>query len=340
MVETFIVTGAHGYIGSHICVELMEIGFNVIGIDSDSRSNPSAVEKLHAYENYRSLSIDLSQSFSLPLELVGLEVSVIHCAGFKDVVESLKKPFLYFENNLTATINLIDALKGYRLKDFVFSSTAAVYDPAAMLPLWENSRIAPKHPYGKSKLCAELVIESVVPCVFPQARIWILRYFNPVGCSEWWVPNLNADECRSLQDQLAWCVTTGATLQIFRSTGASESCVRDFLSITELIQCHIQCCLQKDISLVESPVYLNVGTGRGIAVHELISEISKDIQLGLKWEFADHRAGEVSASYGGVKKLKNLFGWTPRSNLVGLSQDIIGYARQAKVPLNSGSGSK
>ncbi len=181
-----LVTGGAGYIGSHTCAELLQADYEVVVADNLSNSSIIAIDRI---EQITSKSVHFHEVDLLDKK--GLETifqthtidAVIHFAGFKAVGESVEKPLAYYHNNLTGTLNLLDVMGNFQVKNIVFSSSATVYGNPASLPITEDFPLHVTNPYGRTKL----MIEEILQDLHHSDREWniaLLRYFNPVGAHE------------------------------------------------------------------------------------------------------------------------------------------------------------
>ena len=184
---TILLTGGAGYIGSHICVELANAGYNIVILDNLSNSSE---ESIHRVEKITGKKIAFYKVDLLDAEAVN-EVfekekidAVIHLAGLKAVGESVKKPLEYYHNNITGTLVLIDSMRKHNVKNFVFSSSATVYGTPKTVPITEDFPVGnTTNPYGETKLMIERILTDYQKAN-TDFNIVILRYFNPVGAHE------------------------------------------------------------------------------------------------------------------------------------------------------------
>lgn len=182
--KTILVTGGAGYIGSHTVVDLLENNYNVVIIDNFSNSKPKVLENIKKITNKDFKFYEGDVQDKKLLEKIFNEnkiEGVIHFAALKAVGESVEKPLEYYHNNLFSTITLLEVMKKYNSKNFIFSSSATVYGVPKSLPLKEDAPLSVSNPYGATKL----MIEDILKDLYASDNSWnivILRYFNPVGC--------------------------------------------------------------------------------------------------------------------------------------------------------------
>ena len=184
--ETILVTGGTGYIGSHVCVELLALGYELVIFDNFSNSSPKVIERLQKIsgQSINLIEGDIRSTEQLTKVFEAYNISaVLHFAGLKAVGESTEKPLLYYDNNITGTVNLLNVMSDKNCKNIVFSSSATVYGDAEKLPITEDAPLSATNPYGRSKL----IIENILTDLSMADSSWnmsILRYFNPVGAHE------------------------------------------------------------------------------------------------------------------------------------------------------------
>ena len=183
MTKEILVTGASGFIGSHTCVELLAAGFDVVAVDNLCNSARAAMRRVERIAGRRIpfYEADVRDRAAMAGVLSEHAIdAVIHFAGLKAVGESVAKPLMYMDNNVSGTVALLDVLAAAKVKRFVFSSSATVYGDPEMLPILESSRLSVTNPYGRSKLMVEEILADLVHAD-EQWQVGVLRYFNPVG---------------------------------------------------------------------------------------------------------------------------------------------------------------
>ena len=184
--KKILVTGGTGYIGSHTVVKLLESGYEVVILDNLSNSKISVIDRIVKITNKRPLFIegDIRDKILLNKLFSDQKIdAVIHFAGLKAVGESVEEPLKYYENNVGGSISLLEAMKNANVTKMVFSSSAAVYGEPQELPIKEGHPLNPTNPYGKTKLVVENLLRDLYRSL-PYWKIFILRYFNPVGAHQ------------------------------------------------------------------------------------------------------------------------------------------------------------
>jgi UDP-glucose 4-epimerase len=283
-----VVTGAAGYIGSHVCHELLSQGFEVIAIDDLSTGRREFLDpRVKFHEGKVQDAAFLSSVFS---ELVNpIEVGVIHCAGLKFAGESVKFPLHYYETNSLAVQVLLSEMQRFEIKTLVFSSSCSVYgNLEALKPASENSPLNPVSPYGRSKFFAERIIQDEATA--NKISAVALRYFNVAGNSPGvgydvspfnLLPNLY----RALQNKVKFKVFGGNFNTI------DGSCIRDYVDVSLLAQAHIKA-LKKLLSGEKLEFAYNLGSGEGASVYKIVQSAKDEIDKTLEFETVPARAGD------------------------------------------------
>lgn len=323
MTKTCLVTGGLGYIGSHICVELIQNNYNIFILDNLSNSSIDKLDQIKKL-NINNCIITFEQidlvDFNTFDECIHRFVNeknnhidlVIHLAGLKAVSESINKPIKYYENNIFSTINLTKIMVKNHIKNLIFSSSATVYG-SSKVPYFENSQtgIGITNPYGRSKFIQEEILKDI-GFNNMNFNIVLLRYFNPIG-------HLN----KGLQENpngipnnlFPYLVKVNNSeleqLTIFGKDYETRdgTCSRDFIHVVDLANAHKICgdaLLQETISGLK--IY-NVGTGIDTTVKELIETFERINQTTLKHQFGPRRQGDLETSYSSVEHILNELGW-------------------------------
>ena len=305
-----LVTGAAGYIGSHICHELLNEGYEVVAIDDLSTGRREFLDpKVDFREGKVQDAFFLNQVFASfsTTEQVG----VIHCAGHKFAGESIKHPLHYFENNTVAVHVLLSTMHSYGIRMLVFSSSCSVYGNLDTLkPARENSPLHPISPYGRSKMFAEKIIQDEIFANGLNAVA--LRYFNVAGNDEGQgydispfnlLPNLY----RAISDQVAFKVFGGD----FKTKDGS--CIRDYVDVSLLAKAHITA-LKKLMSGESLEFAYNLGSGEGASVYQIVEAAREAISPGLTSVTIASRPGDPAQILAEISLAKRDLGWEhPRS---------------------------
>lgn len=326
-----LVTGGAGYIGSHTVVELLEKGKEVVIIDDFSNSKSSVLEAIKEitkkdfkfYEgNY--LNRELLEKIFEENKID----SVINFAGFKAVGESVQKPLEYYHNNVFGAINLLEVMKKYNVKNFIFSSSATVYGDPEKVPLDENCKIGgTTNPYGTSKL----FIEQILQDLYKSDNTWnivILRYFNPVGAHE---SGLIGEEPQGIPNNLMPYIVRVAAgilkeLSIFGNdydTGDGTG-VRDYIHVVDLAKGHIAA-LDKLEKEKHGIFIYNLGTGNGYSVLEMVQAFEKATGKKVPYRIAERRAGDIAECYSNVEKAEKELNWKAEKGIEEMCRDSWKY---------------
>ena len=328
MKNKILVTGGAGYIGSHTCIALHEAGYEIVVYDNLSNSSREAVNRVSTIVGQ---SIEFIEGDIRDVDLLRQVFSdnqffgVIHFAGLKAVGESVTKPLLYYNNNVSGTITLLEIMAEYDVKNLVFSSSATVYGDPERLPIDENSPRSCTNPYGQSKLTVEHILEDLA--VSDESWNLIpLRYFNPVGAHPSGQigedPNDIPNNLMPYISQVA--VGKLSKLSIFGNDYPTidGTGVRDFIHVTDLAQGHVAALSyleQQAVPVGFLPI--NLGTGKGTSVLELVTAFSEVSGEDIPYQFADRRAGDIASCYASADKARDLLGWQAKLSINDMCQD-------------------
>ena len=318
-----LVTGGCGYIGSHTIVDLIENGYDVISVDNNSRSNDNVLKGIEQItgkkvKNYKVDLCNFDDTFAIFQENEDIS-GIIHFAAYKSVGESVEKPLMYFENNLTSLINLLKCVQEFQTPHFVFSSSCSVYGNPDEIPVTEKTVPKPaESPYGFTKQMGEQIVNefaksSGIECI-------LLRYFNPVGAH----PSIAIGEMPvGKPENLVPGITQTAIGRIPKLfvhgtdyPTRDGSCIRDYVHICDLANAHTLSLKyleeEKNTGLCE---VFNLGSGNGVSVLEAIQAFEKVSGIKLKYELGPRRPGDVVAVYANNDLAKKLLGWNPQFTL-------------------------
>lgn len=322
MMQKILVTGGIGYIGSHTILDLIENGYEVVSIDNFSRSNPSLknrIEKIARKEikNYNINICDLNSLknvFEKEKDIQG----IIHFAAFKSVPESVKFPALYYHNNITSLINIIDCAETFGIKNFVFSSSCSVYGNAKDLPVTEQTLLEKaESPYAFTKQAGEEIIRNFT--ANSNLSTILLRYFNPVGAHP---SGLIGEIPLNRPENLFPFITqTGIgklpQLTVFGNDYDTRdgSCIRDFIHVCDIAHAHTLALKFLQNSIKQSAEIFNLGTGNGVTVLEAVEAFEKISNAKLNYTIGPRRSGDVVSVYANNQKAREILGWNCKFNL-------------------------
>lgn len=318
--KKILVTGGCGFIGSHTIVDLIENGYDVLCVDNNSRSNAAmmqGVEKIldKKIKNYKVDLCNFDETHAVFQENPDID-GIIHFAAYKAVGESVEKPLLYFENNLTSLVNILKCADEFKVPHFVFSSSCTVYgNPDTTIVTEETPQKPAESPYGATKQMGERIVEDTVKA--SSLKAILLRYFNPVGAH----PSINIGELPiGRPANLVPAITQTAigklpTMQVFGTDYDTRdgSCLRDFIHVSDIAHAHT---LALDYLFAEKNTsnceIFNLGTGDGYTVLEVIAAFEKVSGVKLNYNLGPRRPGDVIAIYANNNKAKNSLLWNPK----------------------------
>ncbi|RKQ50984.1 UDP-galactose 4-epimerase [Roseivirga pacifica] len=327
--KNILVTGGAGYIGSHVVVRLHEEGFNPIILDNFSNSEKSVMDGL---KNITGKSFKLYEGDCLDRKLMkqvfqDQEIEgIIHFAAKKAVGESVEKPLMYYENNISALVLLLQEMTEAKVQNLVFSSSCTVYGQPEKLPVTEET---PKQqatsPYGNTKAVGEEILEDTVKSG-AALKIISLRYFNPIGAH----PSAEIGELPlGVPNNLVpFIMQTAAGIRKELTVFGDDyntpdgTCIRDYIHVMDLADAHVQSIRHLN-SIEESNHidFINIGTGKGNTVLEAINAFEKETGQKLNYKVGPRRPGDVEKVYAQVDKSKKLLNWECKYTLSDAMRD-------------------
>lgn len=319
-----LVTGGTGYIGSHTTVELMKEGFDVVIIDNLSNSEESVLDGIAAITGRRPYfeQFDICDKEKLKnfFHVYKKLDAIIHFAAYKAVGESIEKPLIYYENNLTTLLNILQNMVQFKVPYFVFSSSATVYGQPDNLPVTENAPFKPADsPYGNTKQIAEDVIRDTIKAN-PALHAISLRYFNPIGAHE---SALIGELPRGIPNNLVPFITQTAIgvrdeLKVFGDdyNTPDGTAIRDYINVVDLAQAHVVSIKRMIDKKGKSNLEVfNLGTGKGSSVMEIVNAFEKSTGQKLNYKIVGRRPGDVESVYADTKYANSELGWKAKINL-------------------------
>ena len=309
-----LVTGGAGFIGSHTVVELLQAGYEVVIIDNFSNSSPLVLSRIEEITGKRPLLIegDIRDRALLDDVFKQHEIdAVVHFAGLKAVGESVEKPLEYYDNNVSGSVVLFEAMRDAGVKRLVFSSSATVYGDPEEIPISENCPIGvPTNPYGMSKLMVERILQDLVVAE-ADFSVALLRYFNPTGAHE---SGLIGENPSGIPNNLLPYVTQVAIgklekLSVFGSDypTVDGTGVRDYIHVVDLAKGHLAA-LDYLKGAVGCHVW-NLGTGQGYSVLQIIEAFEKATGVSVPYKLVERRAGDIAECWSNPAKAKDELGW-------------------------------
>lgn len=329
-----LVTGGAGYIGSHTCVELLNAGHSIVVFDNFYNSSAESIDRVKKITGKDFPFYECDMLDAKALEKIFSENridAVIHFAGYKAVGESVAKPLMYFHNNLTGTLLLLETMKKYGCKRIVFSSSATVYGDPATVPIKEDFPLSVTNPYGRTKL----MIEEILKDLWVSDNEWsivLLRYFNPVGAHE---SGLIGENPKGIPNNIMPKITQVAVgrlpfVSVFGTDYPTKdgTGVRDYIHVVDLAKGHVKAIAYAENNRKVEAV--NLGTGNGYSVLELINTFAEVNHVKVPYKIEDRRPGDVAACYADPSKAEELFGWKAELGLDRMCKDS--WMWQSKNP--------
>ena len=322
-----LLPGGAGYIGSHTAVELLNAGKEIVILDNFSNSKPEVLEKIKEItgKDFKFYEIDYLDREKLEKVFKENNIeAVLNFAGYKAVGESVQKPIEYYENNISGALVLLDTMRKYGVKKFVFSSSATVYGEPERIPITEDCKTGgTTNPYGTSKL----FIEQILKDIYNSDNSWdiaILRYFNPVGAHE---SGLIGEEPQGIPNNLMPYVARVAAgklkeLSVFGNDYDTPdgTGVRDYIHVVDLAKGHIKA-LEKLEKEGKGLFIYNLGTGKGYSVLDMVKAFEKSTGKKVAYKIAPRRAGDIATCYSDPTKAKEELGWEATKTLDEMCED-------------------
>ena len=309
-----LVTGGAGYIGSHTCVELLNVGYEVVVMDNLYNASKKAVERVEQITGkkltfYKTDMLDREGVREI-FEKEKID-AVIHFAGYKAVGESVAKPIEYYYNNMAGTLILCDEMRNHGVKNIIFSSSATVYGDPAQIPITEECpKGTPTNPYGWTKSMLEQVLTNI-HTADPEWNVILLRYFNPIGAHE---SGLIGEDPKGIPNNLVPYVAQVAIgkrpcVGVFGNDYDTPdgTGIRDYIHVVDLARGHVKA-IQKLADKEGVSIY-NLGTGKGNSVLEVIRAFERACGHEIPYEIKARRPGDIATCYSQCDKAERELGW-------------------------------
>lgn len=331
--KKILVTGGAGYIGSHTCVELLQNNREIVVVDNFSNSKPQALEAIKKItgKDFAFYELDYLNKDALSKVFEENEIdAVLNFAGYKSVGESVQKPIEYYENNISGALVLLETMKQYEVKKFIFSSSATVYGEPEMIPITEECKVGgTTNPYGTSKL----MIEQMLQDIYRSDNSWdiaILRYFNPIGAHE---SGLIGEVPNGIPNNLMPYVTRVAngTLQELSVFGndyptSDGTGVRDYIHVVDLAKGHLLALEKLEKDQKGMHIY-NLGTGKGYSVLDIVKTFETVNQVSVPYRIAPRREGDIAMCYSDPTKAKEEIGFMASKTLEDMCRDSWNFQK-------------
>jgi UDP-glucose 4-epimerase len=323
--STILVTGGAGFIGSHTCLELLNKGHEVVVVDNYSNSSPRALDRVQklAGRPLTAYEVDIRDRDALGEVFAAHPVyAVIHFAAKKAVGESMRIPLTYYDVNVGGTATLIRVMEARGVQRLVFSSSCSIYGNASKLPLNEDSPAGPTNPYARSKwICEQMLTDACVR--YPELSVIALRYFNPVGAHPSGElgedPNGVPNNIMPFMAQAAVGRLNEVTIFGTDYPTPDGTCIRDYIHVVDVADGHRLAVEHLDGQA--GMRVLNLGTGAGTSVLELIGAFSAACKSPLPYRTTDRRPGDVPELVADATRVEEAWSWRATRNIAEMCAD-------------------
>ena len=314
-----LVTGGVGYIGSHTCLELVSAGHEVVIVDNLCNSKVSVLDRIGkiAGKAFTLEQVDVRDREKLEAVFAAHKFdAVIHFAGLKAVGESVELPLMYYDNNVSGSVVLVQTMAKFGVKTLVFSSSATVYGDPATVPILENFPLGATNPYGRSKLMVEEMLRDVA-LADPSWRIALLRYFNPVGAH---VSGLIGEDPNGIPNNLVPYIAQVAQgqremLSVYGNDypTVDGTGMRDYIHVVDLAIGHVKTLAK----LTKQPGVFtyNLGTGKANSVLEMVRAFERASGKPVPYKIVPRRAGDIATCFADTALAERDLGWRAERNI-------------------------
>lgn len=320
-----LLTGGAGYIGSHTCLELLNQGYDVISVDNYCNASPEALRRVRELSgrDVKEYRLDLRDKQALRRVFEENKIDAcVHFAGLKAVGESVSKPLDYYDNNLISTINLLELMAQFDVRNLVFSSSATVYGRADTMPLDESLKTWCYSPYGWTKFMIEQILRDAA-FANQALSVVLLRYFNPVGAHP---SGRIGEDPLGIPNNLIPFVTKVAIgelpkLVIYGNdyNTPDGTCRRDYIHVCDLAKGHVDAIRYCDSHTGCEAI--NLGTGVPYSVLEIVNSFMRVNQVDVPYSIGPRRPGDVDECWASTEKARRLLGWKAEKGLDDMTRD-------------------
>lgn len=329
-----LCTGGMGYIGSHTVIKLIDAGFDVLIVDNLINSDKEVLRRLKKITgvDVPFIEADVADREAMDRLFQAHPVdAVIHFAALKAVGESVEKPLMYYRNNVSGTISLLESMVAKKVKTLVFSSSATVY-LASSEPLKEDAPLGCSNPYGQTKRMMEIMLEDVCKSD-PEWRVELLRYFNPVGAHP---SGLIGEDPQGIPNNLMPYIQQVGVgrrphLNVFGNDypeSEDGTGIRDYIHVDDLADAHVKAVQLLLRTPGQGATVHNLGTGRGSSVLEMVTAFEKASGKSIPYQIAPRRPGDLGRVICNPEKARIELGWTSQRNMDTIMQDAWRWQSQ------------
>jgi len=332
--KKIFVTGCTGYIGSHTCVELLENGYDIVGLDNFSNSKKEVLDRIKTITGkdikfYEGNMLD-ARLLDKIFEENDIE-TVVDFAAYKSVGESVSKPIEYYINNVSSVLTLLKSMKEHNIKGIIFSSSATVYGNPEIVPITEDVKTGgTTNPYGTSKLYVEGILKDLYKSD-NEWKICILRYFNPVGAHK---SGLIGEEPNGIPANLMPYISKVATgelecLNVFGDDYETKdgTGVRDYIHVVDLAKAHVAS-LNKLQSIDNGLKIYNLGTGVGYSVLDMVKAFENANNVKILYRITDRRPGDIAECYADSSLAEKELHWKAELTLEDMCRDSYNFTKK------------
>lgn len=323
-----LVTGGAGYIGSHTCVELLEADHKVVVVDNLSNSDEEALRRVQSLTDkpLEFRQVDLLDKTALGQVFRDHAVDmVIHFAGLKAVGESVNIPLDYYHNNITGTLNLLQAMAEAGVKSLVFSSSATVYGDPTSVPIREDFPLGATNPYGRTKQFIEDILNDLVDSD-PQWGVVLLRYFNPTGAH---ASGQIGEDPKGIPNNLMPYIAQVASGKLDRLNVFGDDYntpdgtgVRDYIHVVDLARGHLAAINKLSLDTTTGVYTYNLGTGQGYSVLDMVRAFEAETGKHIPYQVTPRRPGDIATCYADPSLAKNELDWSAKHGIRDMVKDL------------------
>jgi UDP-glucose 4-epimerase len=329
-----LVTGGAGFIGSHVCVELIAAGYLPVVVDNLCNSKPEALKRVAKIAGSEPVfyKVDINDKAALREVFSKHQfTAVMHFAGLKAVGESSQIPLKYYRYNVAGTLTLSEVMEEFKVWKLIFSSSATVYGDPVSVPIDESFATSATNPYGRSKLIVEEILRDMSAAPKSEWNISLLRYFNPVGAHE---SGMIGEDPAGIPNNLLPYVAQVAIgklaqLSVFGNdyNTVDGTGVRDYIHVVDLARGHVAALRGLDKSAAGCREY-NLGTGCGYSVLQMVAAFEAASGRKVPYQISPRRPGDIASCYANADKAKADLDWQAEYDLQRMMTDAWRWQEQ------------